>query len=360
MASVRAISGLGGKGPACFLLETPEARILFDLGEGPQPGLLPDIGSIGKVDALILSHQHADHAGALRFRPEIGNPPVYASAIVGRTLPADCKSAELPLSGTAKVCDIRVTTGRSGHAPGGIWIHLAVGDEGFLYMGDCCVESPLYAFDPPPPAGVVILDASYGDYEKPISDSYVAFDGIVGEAKRVVLPVPAQGRGPEIALHLLHRGTMPCLDEAVRAAIRGLCGDNKACVKSEILPDLTRLADAAPEPHPDFAGITLLAPATGAGALAGRAIEQLENDGDLCMLFTGYVAPKTPAAGVMASGRGQAMRWNIHPRLSDNAAFVKAMCARTVMPAFGDRKMEPRWETAFAPSRVIVEGSIEF
>jgi Cft2 family RNA processing exonuclease len=360
MTSVRAISGLGGKGPACFLLETPEARILFDLGEGPQPGLLPDIGSIGKVDALILSHQHADHVGALRFRPEIGNPPVYASAIVGRTLPGDCASKELPLSGTARICDIRVTTGRSGHAPGGIWIHLAIGDNGFIYMGDCCVESPLYAFDPPPPAGVVILDASYGDYEKSIADSYATFDSIVGQGKPVVLPVPAQGRGPEIALHLLRCGVMPCLDEGVRSAILGLCADNKDCVKAETLADLKRLGEIAPEPKSDFRGVTLLSPATCAAPLAKRAIEQLDRDADMHMLFTGYVAPRTPADEVMKSGRGQTMRWNIHPRLSDNAAFVKRMQARTVMPAFGDRKVEAAWEAAFAPSFVIVEGSIEF
>jgi Cft2 family RNA processing exonuclease len=360
MASVRAISGLGGKGPACFLLETEEVRILFDLGEGPQPGLLPDIGSIGRVDALILSHQHADHVGALRFRPEIGNPPIYASAIVGRTLPGDCKSEELPLSGTVKICNIKVTTGRSGHAPGGIWIHLAIGDGGFIYMGDCCVESPLYAFDPPPHTGVAILDASYGDYEKPIADSYAAFDAIVRQGKSVILPVPAQGRGPEIALYLLRSGTMPCLDEAVRAAIRGLCAENKDCVKGSMLDDLRRLAETAPEPRPDFSGVTLFSPATCAGPLAKGAIEQLDHGADIKVLFTGYVAPKTPADDLMKSGRAQTMRWNIHPRLSDNASFVKKMQARTVMPAFGDRKVAASWEAAFAPSFVIAEGAIEF
>ena len=43
------------------------------------------------------------------------------------------------------------TNGSNGHAPGGVWLHLGIGG-GLLYMGDCSVESSLYAFDPPPPA----------------------------------------------------------------------------------------------------------------------------------------------------------------------------------------------------------------
>ncbi len=358
MTSVRAISGLGGKGPACFLLEANGARILFDLGEGPQPGLLPDIGAIGPVDALILSHQHVDHAGALRFRPGIGNPPVYASAIVGRTLPNNCESTALPLHGTAEVCGIKLTTGRSGHAPGGIWIHLAVGD-GFIYMGDCCLESPLYAFDQPPPAAMVILDASYGDFEKPFADSQVALDRAV-DAKRVVLPVPAQGRGPEIALHLFRSGVKTFLDVGVLAAARALTLENADCLKPEAMADLKRLVDEAQPPTEDFSGITLCSPATLVGDLGKRVTGLLDADQDTRVVFTGYVAPKTPADTVMASGRGQTLRWNIHPRLSDNAALVTRMLARTVMPAFGDRKVLSSWEKAFAPARVVVEGAVEF
>jgi Cft2 family RNA processing exonuclease len=358
VTSVRAISGLGGKGPACFLLETANARILFDLGEGPQPGLLPDIGTIGPVDALVLSHQHVDHAGALRFRPDIGNPPVYASAIVSRTLPNNGESKVLPLHGAAEVCGIKLTTGRSGHAPGGIWIHLAVGD-GFIYMGDCCLESPLYAFDPPPLAGMVILDASYGDYEKPFRESQVALDRAL-DAKRVMLPVPAQGRGPEIALHLFRSGVSVALDEGVLAAARALTKENADCVKPEAMADLKRLVDGARAPSGDFSGITLCSPATLVGDLGECVIDVLNADGDARVVFTGYVAPKTPAESVMASGRGQSLRWNIHPRLSDNAALVAQTKARTVMPAFGDRKVLSSWEKAFAPARVVVEGAVEF
>ena len=152
MAKLTAISGLGAKGPACFLLETGRARLLLDLGYGPAPGLWPDVSGVGRVDALMLSHGHRDHAGALKFLPDIGNPPIYATAQVLARLGRE--GGALPLHGETEVCGGRVRTGRNGHAPGGIWVHFEVSD-GFLYTGDYGRESPIYAFDEPPPASAV-------------------------------------------------------------------------------------------------------------------------------------------------------------------------------------------------------------
>ena len=61
MPRLTAISGCGARGPACFLVETDEARLMLDLGYGPQPGLWPDVSHFGRVDALLLSHSHRDH-----------------------------------------------------------------------------------------------------------------------------------------------------------------------------------------------------------------------------------------------------------------------------------------------------------
>ena len=65
MAKLTAISGVGAKGPACFLVESGGARLLLDLGYGPDPGQWPDVGGTGRVVALLLSHGHRDHAGGL-------------------------------------------------------------------------------------------------------------------------------------------------------------------------------------------------------------------------------------------------------------------------------------------------------
>src|ERR1700733_8545146 len=95
--SLRLISGVGAKGPACFLLETRGKRLMLDLGEGPPPGLFPDVEDIGTIDALVLSHGHKDHVGGLALLPKLGNPPVYATAMVAHSLAKAIAARPLPL-----------------------------------------------------------------------------------------------------------------------------------------------------------------------------------------------------------------------------------------------------------------------
>src|SRR5688572_31448042 len=101
MARLIAISGLGAKGPACFVLETGGARLMLDLGYGPQPGLWPEVAGVGRVDALLLSHGHRDHAGALKLASQVGDPPLYATSAVLSRLGRE--GTALPLRGTATV-----------------------------------------------------------------------------------------------------------------------------------------------------------------------------------------------------------------------------------------------------------------
>ena len=133
-ARLIAVSGLGPKEPAAFVVETNGQRLLLDCGEGPEPGRLPDVDAIGVIDAIILSHGHNDHSGALRLRELIGSPPVYATAPVITRLPAGIAAQPIPIRGHVKVRDIAIEAGLDGHAPGGVWLRLAVG-EGLLTWG---------------------------------------------------------------------------------------------------------------------------------------------------------------------------------------------------------------------------------
>ena len=355
MAKLTAISGVGGKGPACFLVETERARLLLDLGYGPDPGHWPDIGGVGRVDALLLSHGHRDHSGALELATQVGNPPLWATASVLANLRREGQT--LPLNGTAEVCGLTVRTGRNGHAPGGVWLRLDVGD-GLLYMGDHGMESPLYAFDAPPRAGTLVLDGSYGAYSDSLDDCIARFAPVF-ERGNALFPVPVRGRGPEMVYHLARaRGTLPHLGDDQRSALARMAADDTGSLNPGAAAELARIAREAP-PIAAARGLMFTGPGDAEGGAAGELVARWEPDREPEIVFSGYVAPATPAQRLTDSGRARSMRWNTHPRLTDNAALVRAVMPRTVVPAFAEARHLDAWRAAFAPARVTLERSVE-
>ncbi|HZM43655.1 MAG TPA: MBL fold metallo-hydrolase [Burkholderiales bacterium] len=350
-----AVSGGGAKGPACFLLEAEGRRLLFDLGYGPQPGLWPDVSSVGKVDALLLSHAHRDHAGGLKLLPDVGKPPLYLSEPLAHLLKEHAIGGIFPLNGASQVEGWTVTTGRNGHAPGGVWIHVAT-CGGVLYMGDCSRESLIYAYDPPPPARVVIVDASYASYESTLADCAQALEARCA-GRDVLLPVPPGGRAPEIALNFTRKGVVPALDDAVRQATAWLAAEHGESALPEVRGELARIARDAPAIA--GRGIMLAAPADGTAGVTARLIAEYEHASGPDIVFTGYLPPGTPAERLTKSGRATYIRWNVHPRLSDNVALARSVSAEIVVPAFGAPKVAAEWQEAFAPARVVLSRTVE-
>jgi Cft2 family RNA processing exonuclease len=255
-----------------------------------------------------------------------------------------------------EICGIKVTTGRNGHAPGGVWLHLQTAG-GLLYMGDYSVESGLYAVDRPPAADTLILDASYGTYDTPL-DVNAAQLALAVDKGPVLLPVPAPGRGPEIALHLMRSGRgMPYVDESVKSALVMLTNLGRESIREDALGDLQKLANEA-LPVCQCKGAMLVSVADASSGEAARRVGEWEHETEPALVFTGYVPPGTAAERLTRSGRASYLRWNVHPRLSDNAALVRATGARTVLPAFGEARYVPDWTHAFAPARVLMHGPV--
>jgi glyoxylase-like metal-dependent hydrolase (beta-lactamase superfamily II) len=353
-ARIRALSGIGAKGPAAFLLEAGGRRLLLDLGRGPDPGAEPALDGLGTVDAVVLSHGHGDHVGALDRLGEIGDPPVWATAPVLRGLGiADDARATLPLAGSVAIAGIVFTTGRSGHAPGGVWLHAAIAG-GLLYCGDLCPDAPLYAYDPPPAAATVILDAAYGLDATPRGPREAALAAFL-DRPRLVLPAPADGRGPELALWAMAAtGQAPALCAATRAAVRALLGPAVASLRPERRASLERLLAKAPEPSTPWR----IAVAAGATLDAGPAAA-LAARGDATILLTGHVPPGSRADVLLATGRAERRRWPVHPTLPQNQAIVAATGARLVIPAFDAEATAEAWRGALPGSAITLDSAVE-
>ena len=118
--------------------------------------------------------------------------------------------------------------------------------------------------------------------------------------------------------------------------------------------EIERLA-ATVKPIDGARGIMLAGSADGTSGATARLFGEWQDKSEPAIVFTGYVNPTTPADRLVKSGRAQFMRWNVHPRLSDTVALVRATQAKTVIPAFCDRSQLAALAAAFAPARVTMD-----
>jgi Cft2 family RNA processing exonuclease len=358
-ARLIAISGLGGKEPAAFVVEAQGRRLLLDCGEGPQPGLLPDFDAIGSVDAVILSHGHKDHAGALRYRDRLGSPLVFATDPVAARLPDGLAARPIPIRGHTRVLGIDIETGADGHALGGVWLRLDVG-EGLLYMGDHSIESTVYSFDPPPVAATMIFDASYGDAEETQAAQRSALANLATRSA-LLLPVPPDGRGPEIAIFLQEAGFDVAIDQALREVAISLTRTARASARPESIAALERLLGEARalDASSPAGGVMLAHGASGDVGVAAALIQRFKDLADPAIVLTGHVAPGTAAHALWLSGRAHFQRWNVHPTFAQNVQLIERVAPRQVMPAFGDPRFLSLWRDRLAPRAVVMSKVVE-
>ncbi|MBS0848781.1 MBL fold metallo-hydrolase [Citrobacter sp. JGM124] len=331
---IELISGLNRKAPAAILLHTENLRILLDAGGALEPdeALWPVPANI---DAVLLSHDHIDHIGGLHRIPR--NVPVYCSHITAQSLPAGYDIHCIEIRGRFRIGGITITTGSSGHAYGGVWFHLDIAG-GIFYSGDISMESMLFHFDPPPPARIALVDASYGFYDTPQPQQ---LDKLRQHLQQPCLcPVPPSGRAVEMALLMApEKQASIVMDEPCRLMMQQMAQQNDGSLRPGVPEALRSLVQNLPLFSTD-ASLLLVSDPDGMNGMAG--VLRARHDFHHRTLFTGHL--NQLAYQQLLDGEVDFCRWNVHPTLSCLKKLVSLLSCDYFAPLFTALDNTARWQ----------------
>lgn len=333
MQRVTAISGVGVKGPACFLYEAAGLRLLLDLGRGPDGDNLPVIDGLGRIDAILFSHGHVDHTGGLVLWEALGRPPLYATRpTIALSNHAELKIAT-PLEECERIYGITLETGPCGHAPGAVWMRLG-GKDGLVYSGDVSLESTLFRSSLPPRAKALIFDASYGVANIPLSEQIAKIDRIL-DAEPILFPCPAGGRGLEMARHFLEKGLPVSLCPSHRQVAETLLSHESWLTAGgcAVLDDLLSKGGHLETDSP-LEGVMIAAGPNAERGAAKAIAERLIATKSGQIVFTGHIAGGQPSEAMVRNGTARFLRWNVHPRLGEQRRLLEAVAPQQALAAF--------------------------
>ena len=246
-------------GRSCFLLQTPESRIVLDCGinpAAPEEYAYPHFDSpefrINEIDAVIISHAHLDHSAMVPLLVKYGySGPIYCteptrdvmSLLALDFISIGYKDARKPPFDVADVkqmvkqtiCvnfeevtditpDIRMTFYNAGHILGSAMTHLHIGNglHNLLYTGDMLYDNSnllARAITKFPRLETVIIESTYGSKDDILPPRKEAEDLFMDLIKKtierggkILLPVLGVGRSQEIMLMVeraVREGTLP-------------------------------------------------------------------------------------------------------------------------------------------------------
>ncbi len=231
-------------GRTCFLVQTPESRILIDCGidsgeDGPEmyPYLDAPEFNISDIDAIIVTHAHLDHSGLVPYLYKYGyRGPVYCTAPtrdVMALLQLDFikiqrAEGKEPLYTSEEVRqmvlhtitlefeevsditpDVRLTFYTSGHIIGSSVCHLNIGNglHNMVYTSDLkyartnVLEPGNTQF---PRVETLLIESTYGGKDPVMSDedAEAYIERVLAESfargGKVLMPVLGSGRAQEI------------------------------------------------------------------------------------------------------------------------------------------------------------------
>ena len=228
-------------GRSCIQVSVGEMDLLVDCGlKQAASTVYPDLTGIsqGQIDAVLLTHAHIDHIGALpvleardllagsapiltthptdalatimlwdayqlhkRERAETNTPQAYTETDVQAVL----NRIEGVTYGTHDRGDYQVQFGNAGHLLGSAWIAIERAPQRILISGDLGGRSGhLPAIESPPPADVLLLESTYGatpthrSFRDARTELFSRVREAVATSTPVLIPTFAMGRAQEI------------------------------------------------------------------------------------------------------------------------------------------------------------------
>lgn len=205
--------GTGEHGRNCFYVQGESICFLVDCGKmadtpkSPYPCLT--LEQIQRLDAVFLTHSHADHTGALPWLVENHfHGTVIASKETLRQLPFSVEKRmaldEICPGGRGWLQTLQISWGRSGHCAGSVWYHFSENEKTILFSGDYTEDTLVYACDPirGQYADLAVIDCAYGmdetSYETACARLVQKTENLLSAYKLLLFPVPKYGRGLEI------------------------------------------------------------------------------------------------------------------------------------------------------------------
>lgn len=231
-------------GRTCFLLQTPESRVLIDCGIDPgedssetYPYLDAPEFNISEIDAVVVTHSHLDHSGLIPYLLKFGyQGPIYCTyptRDVMALLQLDMikiarnegkeplyTSEEVKQMVLHTICldydevtditpDVRLTMYNAGHILGSAIVHFNIGNglHNFAYTGDMkyartnVLEPANTQF---PRIETLMIEATYGGKDNIMAeqeaDAYMVkvIKETFERGGKVLMPVLGSGRAQEV------------------------------------------------------------------------------------------------------------------------------------------------------------------